>query len=108
MAKLYITEYAGTGDLIAQGNIAMEPMTADQTPLSFTGTAGVSAAFNGATNIVRIHPDSICSIAFSTTSAGTVSDPSATTSNRRMAAGQTEYFKVPQGKGYKVSAIVNT
>lgn len=101
MAKLYVTEYSGTGDNVAQGNIAMEPENTTQV-VSFTGTAGISSAFGTNTTIVRIQPDSICSVFFS--SAGTA----ATTSNRRMVAGQTEYFKVPRNKAYVVSAIVNT
>lgn len=107
MAKLYVTEYSGTGDLVAQGNIAAEPENTTQV-VSFTGTAGVSSAFNASTAVVRVQPDGICSLVFSTYTAGAAVDPSATTSNRRMVAGQTEYFKVPAGKGFKVSAITNT
>jgi hypothetical protein len=42
--------------------------------------------------------DSICSVSFGTT-------PTATTSDPRMAAGQTEFHGVPVGAGFKVSAI---
>lgn len=100
MAKLYVTEYSGTGDLVTQGNIAAEPEITTQV-VSFTGTAAASSAFNNGTRFVRLQSDSICSVVFGTT-------PTATTNNRRMAADQIEYFKVPVGKAYKVSAITNT
>ena len=107
MAKLYVTEYSGTGDIVAQGNIASQPENTTQV-VTFTGTAGVSSAFANNTSIVRLQPDGICSIAFSTYTAGAAVDPSATTSGMRMISGQTEYFKVPTGRGFKVSAITNT
>lgn len=100
MAKLYVTEYVDTGNIVGQGNIAYEPEATTQV-ITYTGTAGASSAFNAGTQIVRLHTDSICSVFFGT-------DPTATTDKRRMVAGQTEYFKVPQGRSYKVSAIVNT
>lgn len=100
MANLYITEYSGTYD--TNGNaIPFEPENTTQV-VAFTGTAGTSAAFGNTTSLVRIQPDGICSVFFST--AGTA----ATTSKRRMTSGQTESFLVPVGKGYKVSAITNT
>lgn len=101
MANLYITEYSSTGDVIAQGNVALEPEITTQV-VAFTGTAAASSAFNNATTFVRLQPDNICSVLFS--AAGTA----ATTSNRRMVSGQTEYFKVPRNKAFKVSAITNT
>lgn len=101
MAKLYVTEYVSTGDIVGQGNIAAEPEVATQV-VTYTGTAAASTAFGTATRIIRLHTDSICSVFFS------VAGTDATTSNRRMVAGQTEYFKVPGGQSYKVSAIVNT
>jgi len=48
---------------------------------------------------VRLHADSVCSVLFGT-------NPTATTANARMAAGQTEYFGV--APGMKVSVIANT
>lgn len=100
MSTLYITEYSGTGNS-SQGIVANEPENTTQA-ISFTGTAGTSSAFLNNTGLVRLQTDGICSVFFST--AGTA----ATTSKRRMTAGQTEWFQVPVGKAFKVSAITNT
>jgi len=64
-------------------------------------TTTQSAAFNAKTRMVRIHTDSICSIEFGT-------NPTATTSTGRMAAGATEYHGVPVGQNYMVAVITNT
>ena len=99
MSNLYISEYSDmpqqTGILIQAGH---EPAVATQ-KVAFTGTAGQSAAFNAKTRFVRIHVDGIASVAFG-------SNPTATTSDARMVAGQTEFFGVNPGD--KVSAITNT
>lgn len=94
---MYITEYADSG---SSSTFPMEPAITDQ-KITFTGTAGTSAAFAGNTSLVRLHVDGIASILFGTA-------PTATTSYRRMTAGQTEYFRVPAGQAFKVSAITNT
>lgn len=99
MSTMYISEYAsaGRGGLIP---VADEPAIADQ-KITFTGTAGTSAVFANATSMIRVHVDGIASIVFGT-------NPTATTSGKRMAASQTEYFTVPQGFSYKISAVTNT
>lgn len=99
MAKLYVTEYTGTGDIAERGAFPKEPEIATQV-VTFTTTTQ-STAFNPSTSLVRIHTDAICSVAFGT-------NPTATTSSRRMTAGQTEYFKVPSAKSYMVAAVTNT
>lgn len=105
MAILYITEYKGTGLQTNQSiQSPMEPPLATQA-VTFTGTAGVSVAFNANTELVRIHADGICSFRFS--AAGTL----ATATDSRMSAGVTEYHSVPRtnfGGPLKVSAITNT
>lgn len=98
MSTMYVTEYADPGSY--SSTFLAEPAVADQ-KITFTGTAGTSAAFAGNTAIVRIQVDGIASILFGTA-------PTATTSYRRMTAGQTEYFRVPAGQSYKVSAITTT
>lgn len=108
MATLYITEFQALGQAGLPTNgfgpngptqAAQQPPVADQTPVSITGASAQSAAFNAATTLVRIHTDSICSILFGT-------NPTATTANARMVAGQTEYFGVLPGM--KVAVIANT
>jgi hypothetical protein len=59
----------------------------------------LSAAFNAATKIVRLHTDAICSVAFGAA-------PVAAATNARLAAGATEYFGVSPGS--KVAVITNT
>jgi hypothetical protein len=104
MSTLYITEYIGVGVVGrfagAAGLVAMaeEPGT-DQTPITISGTAAQSAAFASTTKFIRVHTDAICSILVGV-------NPTATTSNKRLAANQTEYFGVPAGM--KLSVIANT
>lgn len=102
MGILYVTEYqfaSAVGPGQTPMPIAVEPPVASQT-VSYTTTTQ-SNAFNVLTSFVRIHTDSICSIEFGT-------NPTATTSKRRMVAGATEYFAVPPGESYKVAAVTNT
>ena len=101
MALMYITEYSDVGRLGGIIPVGAEPGT-DQAPVTFTATAGLSAAFAANTTMVRIHVDGIASIKF-----GTAPTAVANT-NKRMTAGQTEYFTVPQGKAFKVSAVTST
>jgi len=97
-STLYVTEYAKIAS-DANGNFAMgqEPPLADYT-VAFGSS---SPAFNVATRFVRLHADSICSVLLGT-------NPSAATTNGRMAANQTEYRAVPQGSNFKVSVVTNT
>ncbi len=97
--KLYITEYENVLQINGVSPIALEPALATQVVSYSTSTQ--SAAFNARTRFVRLHTDAICSIEFGT-------NPTATTSTRRMAAGQTEYFAVPPNASYEVAAIDNT
>jgi hypothetical protein len=102
MSVCYIEEYPSIGMTSANGpsQMAKEPSLVSQTVA--IGAVAPSNAFNVATTVVRIHVDAICSIKFGP--AGTV----ATTSNKRLAANQTEYFEVPRGQNYIVSVISNT
>ena len=98
MANMYISEYAdlardGDGNIIPVG---AAPAVATQ-KIAFTGTAGVSAAFNNRTKFVRIYLDTAGYILFGTA-------PTATTaSDTPMAATTPEYFGVIGGQ--KVSAV---
>lgn len=100
-SKLYVTEYSDIGQTVrGAAQLAKEPVVAEQV-VDYSGGVASSSAFNASTTYVRIHTDSICSISFGTA-------PTATTSMRRMPADSTEYFAVPPGLSYKVSAISNT
>lgn len=100
MSNLYISEYADVGHLPGLIPAAAEPVIADQL-VNFAGASVQSNAFQNATQVVRIHTDSICSIAFG-------KNPTATTSNKRFVAGQTEYFTVGGYSNFKVAVIANT
>lgn len=99
MAFIYITEHpeirprnGGLAPVAEMPPIATQKVAND-------GATTQSSAFNAATRIVCIHSDSICSVEFG-------SNPTATTSSRRLAANSTEYFRVTPA--HKVAAIANT
>jgi hypothetical protein len=101
-SKMYISEYSNTGLAVGQlVQVASEPAITDQTPVDYSGGAASSAVFNASTNIVRVLCTSTCSIKFGTS-------PTATTSNKPLAAGTPEYFAVPIGQSFKISVIANT
>lgn len=102
MAVLYITEYA-TVAIMQGGRIVqapLEPPLAEQT-LAIGGTSVASAAFQPGTSLVELHTDAICSVKFGTS-------PTATATNRRMAANQTTDRGVPMGQSFQVAVITNT
>jgi hypothetical protein len=106
MATLYITEYTDMPiDVNARPlNIMAEPPVAEQT-VAIGGASAQSSAFNHATRIIRLHTDAICSVLVG-------ANPTATTSNKRMAANQTEYFALPytsqSSSTNKIAVITNT
>lgn len=102
MATVYITEYARQARDASgfQMVVADEPPVASQT-VAIGGTSAQSSAFNGLTRFVRVSTDAICSIEFG-------SNPTATSSSRRLPANTTEYFGVPQGGSFKIAVITNT
>lgn len=100
MAVAYIAEYQTAAWTTAGGlPTPQEPPLAEQTVA--IGAAAPSAVFNPQTRFVRVHVDAVCSIKFG--AAGTV----AATTNKRMAAGTTEYFGVLGGV-HIISVITNT
>jgi hypothetical protein len=105
-SKLYIAEFASLaiGPAGRVGQISAEPPLAEQV-VDFSGGVAASNAFNAQTRIVRLHADSICAIEFGTNPTAIAAGSTGTT---RMAANQTEYYGVPLGGAYKVSAITST
>lgn len=96
MAKLYIAELERPrNQWVDIGNFP--PIT--EQVVDYSGGVASSAAFNAKTVMIRVKTDAICSIAIG-------ASPTATTSNARMSAEDTEYFSV-QGN-HKISAISNT
>lgn len=99
MAVLFVSEYAEQardlrGYLVAAGQ---EPTLAEQ-QVAVGGSSTQSAAFNAKTAFVRVHTDAVCYVAFGTS-------PTASSSQKRLAANSTEFFGVPAGKAFKVAVI---
>ena len=99
MAKIFISEHVEP-ELVSDQQFAAvnQPPLAEQT-LTTSGSSGQTSAFNARTRIIRVHTDGICSISIG-------ANPTATTSTGRMAAGQTEYFRVEGA--HKLAGITNT
>ena len=98
MALMYIAEYAELakdkdGNVVQAGK---EPALARQY-ITFTATAGASAAFNDSTNFVRIYCDTAAFLSFG------LSPTAVTAQDTPIAATTAEYFGVI--KGQKVSAV---
>lgn len=104
MAFLYITEFGKQGrdasGYLNQNATPEEPPVAEQT-VAIGGSSAQSAALNAGTSLVRIHADAICSISIGI-------NPTAATTSRRMAAGQTDQITVPRGSVFKIAVITNT
>ena len=85
MAVVYVTEYARQGRDASgfQMIVADEPAIANQT-VSIGASSVQSNAFNSLTKFVRVHTDAVCSVEFGT-------NPTASSTTRRMAANTTEY-----------------
>lgn len=101
MATLYITEYANVtmqaGTLIA---VPEDPPITKQT-VAIGGSSASSATLNAATRLVRLHCDAICSVLIGTS-------PTATATDGRFAANQTEFRGVAPNGGMKVAVITNS
>ena len=98
MATLYISEHVQMSTLEGNNGACVDEPGTDQAPIAIAGAAQ-SAAFAAGTKYIRVHTDAICSILFG-------ANPTATTANKRLAANQTEYFRV--FPGMKLSVIANT
>lgn len=99
MATLYITEYSTALNETGYIQVALEPEINSQT-VAIGGSSAQSTALRNNTNLVRLETDGICSVLFG-------SNPTATTTNRRMQAGDIEYFGV-SNQGLKIAVISNT
>jgi hypothetical protein len=99
MATVYVTEFGrvGAGEP-AHIPVAQMPWVATQVVV-IGATSVQSAVFQASTKLVRVHPDSICSINIGV-------NPVATANSLRMEAGQTEYFWVPAGM--RIAVITNS
>lgn len=104
MSTAWVEEFSGVPD-VGIGGGAQAPIQPSITTqvVTYTATAGVTASgFNAKTNLVGITSDGICSFLFA--ASGTT--PTATASNSRLAAGNTNFYTVAPGG--KVSFVTNT
>ena len=98
MAKLYVTEFLDAPRILGQVIQCGAQPGVDQVPVVIGAGSLQSAAFAATTRFVRIHADSICSVAFGI-------NPTATANSARMAANESDYFGVAPGQ--KVAVITN-
>ncbi|GAA4108779.1 hypothetical protein ACFFTN_01385 [Aminobacter aganoensis] len=99
MADIYITEYAtlardGHNYLIAAGK---EPSVAEQ-QIANPATSTQSSAFNAQTAFIMVHASAAAHVAVG-------ANPTAVNNRHRLGAGETRFYGVPQGAGYKLAAI---
>jgi hypothetical protein len=95
MAICYISEYPGGQPLGMPASY--EPSITDQTA-AIGGASTQSAPFTGDTKMIYVNVDSVCSIVFGP-------NPTATTSNKRMSANQSQFFIVQSG--HRLAVIAN-
>jgi hypothetical protein len=95
-ADVYVTEYPRNYTVTYQA-VVTPPLASQK--IAITASSVQSAAFNASTTIIRVHCDAVCSVQIGGT------NPTATTSSARLAAGQTEYFMVTPGD--KLAVIEN-
>ena len=105
MATLYVTEYSRTASVNTNFGGRDSPAQAPQDPpnaeqiVNIAASPTLSGIFTPTTSLIRVHADSICSIAIGPS-------PTATTSQKRLAANQTEYFGTSPGNFISVVANV--
>lgn len=91
MATLKVTEGAVSGMQSPVLSQVMKLKGVVQNPVSFTGTAGRSAAFASATRIIRVVSDANCAVKVG------ASDVMAVATDTPLQAGKEEYFLVDGG-----------
>jgi hypothetical protein len=101
MATLYVTEYQrsahdGAGYGVMTG---LEPATRTQV-VTISGASAASVALVG--KFIRVHTDTACCIKFGAASV------TATTSDARLAANQTEFFGIRNSPDTYVAVIAST
>ena len=99
---LYVTEYSmlareDHGKPIATGQ---EPAENEFT-ITLSGTSAQSGQLANATRFVMVHTSEICHIAFGT-------NPTATTSHRRLPADATVFYGIKAGSELRIAAITGT
>lgn len=98
MGNLYVTEYSkvGSGDYGGGIQAGLEPPIAQQ-KVAFT-TSTQSSAFNTDTRLVMIHTDTNCHLEID-------ENPSANDTKRRLPAGSTVFYSIPNDQTLKIAAV---
>jgi hypothetical protein len=92
-----IIEYGGPGVWGPSFNIVpAEQRVVSQSALTATGTSAQSAAFNAATGLVLVQSDEAIYVLLG-------ANPTATTDNYRIQAGNEQFFSIPGGQSWKVA-----
>jgi hypothetical protein len=97
---LFLTEYRDSAKDTGSNFIAagMEPSVLEQQIVT-TSSSQQSAVFNAQTSFVMVHAQEATCLSWGT-------NPTAVTTKQRMAAGETRYYGVPPGRGFRVAAIL--
>lgn len=116
MATLYITEYAALTQLVGDaGQMPDENSKLAEQTVGIGAGSAQSALLNSGTKYVRLHCDVVCSINFGFGTVAAPPNPTATATNQRLAANQTQFHGVPtngNGSGnnlvqVKIATITN-
>lgn len=115
MSVLYITEYNQPQGAPSGPQAAYEDTIVAEQTLAITGSSVASAAFNVATNLVRLEADVACSFSFGTSpvaqAVSTTQTGAGAKGTQRLAANGTEFKnlgKVAIGNSWKVATISTT
>ena len=96
MAVLFITEYSRLA-IEAQGFPVLVGLEPSRTQTVAIGGGSVQVTLGAGARFVRLHTDAICHVKFGT-------NPTASATEMRMAANQTEFFGV---KGGELLAVIS-
>ena len=98
MANLYVTEYSrvASADYGSGIQAGLEPPVTQQ-KVSFTSSTQ-SSAFNSDTRLIMVHTDANCHIEIA-------ENPTATTNSRRLPAGSTVFYGIPNNLTLKIAAL---
>lgn len=97
---LFLTEYRDSAKDTGSNFIAagLEPSVAEQA-MTLTGSSTLSAVFNAQTSFVLVHAQEAACLSWG-------KSPTAVTTKQRMAAGETRYYGIPAGMGFRLAAIL--
>lgn len=99
MAFIYVNEATELRVYQGGGVQAIELPSLTGYQVANAGASTQGPVFNAKTRVIEVHTDSICSILIGP-------NPTAVTTQGRMAAGETRYYRVQPGD--RIAAVLNT